>query len=104
VNRNQRGDGQTLGRSTRNFRRLKEELRLRARANRWPCFWCGGPIDYDLPHGSPDSFQADHIKSWSTHPELREDPANLGPVHARCNNVKGDGPSAPPLGRLSRNW
>lgn len=42
----------------------------------WQCGICGRPVD------SPD---LDHIKGRGSHPELRNDLANLRPVHRSCH-------------------
>jgi HNH endonuclease. len=89
------------GRSGRRWSRLKAEQR----AKRLPCWLCGQPIDYSQPdpnHG--DAFSVDHEKPWSSHPELREDPANLRSAHQRCNKRRGDRAPSPGLGSLSEQW
>jgi 5-methylcytosine-specific restriction endonuclease McrA len=92
--------GNTIGRSTRRFRRLAADLR----AQRRPCCRCGQKIDYTLTHPDPGSFTVEHLKAWSTHPELREDPANLDAAHLGCNSSKGNSDGAPTLGSTSRAW
>lgn len=74
------------------------------RARHEPCWLCGMPIDYTLAYPHPDSFTTDHKQSWINHPELREDPANLGAAHARCNKSKGAGNVGAGLGILSEEW
>lgn len=87
-------------RNTRRQKRIIAELRAR----RDPCWLCGQAIDYDAPAGDPDAFQADHVKSWSKHPELREDPANFRASHQLCNQKRGNGEAPAGLGLLSRDW
>ncbi|WP_434056518.1 HNH endonuclease [Georgenia sunbinii] len=93
-------DGAPAGRGSRRLALLKRNLKAR----RLPCHLCGQPIDYSLPPGHPDVFNADHIKPWSTHPHLREDPANLAAAHASCNKSRGKRATPPALGTLSRDW
>lgn len=89
-----------MGRNTRRMQLLKREVRAR----RDPCWLCGQAIDYTLPHDDPHAFSVDHIKPWSTHPELREDPANLAAAHASCNKSRGNRTPPPSLGLRSRDW
>ena len=70
---------------------------------RQPCARCGQRIDYAAPPEDPNSFNAGHIKSWADHPELREDPGNLQPEHAKCGKSAGKRDTAP-LGATSRSW
>lgn len=88
------------GRSGRRWRTLVTNLR----ALRRPCFRCGQPIDYTLQWPDPDSFSADHIKPWSTHPELREDPANIDAAHLKCNQTAGNRTPRPTIGSTSTDW
>lgn len=74
------------------------------RAARGPCFICGQPIDYTLPHDDPDAFTVEHIHPRSSHPHLVNDPGNCVPAHARCNKARGDKAYAPSLGSLSSDW
>lgn len=87
------------GRSSRRFERLKRNLR----AERRPCCICKQPIDYSLVWPDEGSFSVEHIKPWSTHPELREDPSNLDAAHLGCNSARGRR-SKPSLGHTSREW
>lgn len=70
---------------------------------RQPCARCGQRIDYTLPHDDPQAFTAGHIKAWIDHPQLREDPANLQPEHARCNKSAQTSSDLAP-GATSRVW
>ena len=91
--------------STRNGRTRRERANadnLKAQ-RRQPCARCGQRIDYTLPHDHPQAFIAGHIKAWINHPELRDDPSNLQPEHAKCgksaHETEGTGP-----GLTSRSW
>lgn len=93
------------GRSTRRFRRLAANLR----AQRRPCCVCRQPIDYQLQWPDPGSFPVEHLKPWSTHPHLREDPANLDAAHLGCNSSRGQRTRQQAnldrdLGQRSRDW
>lgn len=95
-------------RSTHRLRRIKADMRARRVQ---PCGRCGQRIDYTLPTIDPDTgtenpgaFSLGHIKPWSTHPELREDPSNLRPEHLGCNKRAGDRPDEPQLGDAPTGW
>lgn len=92
--------GKSAGRSGSRWRRLKAEQRAKG----LPCWLCGQPIDYTLPPEHKDSFSVDHEKTWSSHPELREDPANLRSSHLHCNKQRGRSDPRPGLGNLSEEW
>ncbi|WAB09173.1 HNH endonuclease [Arthrobacter phage Eesa] len=79
----------------------KEALRAERRPN---CWLCGEAIDYSADKDDNNSFSADHIKPWDTHPELREDYGNLAPAHLGCNKSRGKRPPPAGLGLLSRVW
>ena len=83
---------------------LMKQLKANQRAKRLGCWLCGQPIDYSLDRDDPESFSYDHIKPWSTHPELRFDPANGQSAHLRCNKSRGNGDPSPGLGLLSEVW
>ena len=89
----------TLGRSSRRFKQLSAEQR----AKRLPCCLCGQAIDYTLEWPDTGSFSVQHFKDWHTHPELREDPANLGSAHLGCNSSAGQH-GKPSVGALSESW
>lgn len=93
-------DGAVTSRRTKRQKRQAAELK----AQRRPCWLCGLPIDYTLPHDHPEAFSVDHVKPWSTHPELREDFGNLDAAHASCNKRRGNGPPPVGLGLMSRAW
>ena len=88
------------------YTRKMRAIRGRYKADRpQPCMRCGQPIDYDAPPDDPNAFNLGHIKSYSSHPELRQDPGNLQQEHAGCNKSAGarDGTSYT-LGQTSRDW
>lgn len=93
-------DGKRRTGRTRREKQNADNLRA---ARLQPCRRCGQPIDYDAEDGQPAAFNAGHIKSWVDHPELREDPANLQPEHARCGKSAQQS-DARPLGVTSRDW
>ena len=65
------------------YTRKMRAIRGRYKADRpQPCMRCGQPIDYDAPPDDPNAFNLGHIKSYSSHPELRQDPGNLQQEHA----------------------
>jgi 5-methylcytosine-specific restriction endonuclease McrA len=106
-----RGISKHFGRRTRRFRMLRANYRALCAA--WqnpdgstglPCWLCGKPIDYELPHGHPEAWELDHAWPVSTHPELAEDPANFRPSHADCNEKRGNGPPFIALGTPSEDW
>lgn len=80
------------------------EIKKRQRAKRMPCHICGEAIDYGAPRGDPRSFSYDHIKPWSTHPELRFDPSNGASAHLKCNQRRGNRDLRPGLGFVSEEW
>ncbi|UXE05423.1 HNH endonuclease [Arthrobacter phage Renna12] len=92
--------GAAAVRNTRRQKAIKAELRAR----RDPCWLCGEAIDYTLPDTEPRGFSADHVKPWSTHPELREDPANYRAAHLVCNQKRSNGEAPAGLGYPSREW
>lgn len=87
-------------------RHSKRAKRLAAdvKARRDPCWLCGQAIDYTLDALDPWAFSVDHVRPWSTHPELREDPGNLAAAHSTCNKRRGNGAPPAGLGLLSRSW
>ncbi|KAA0916454.1 HNH endonuclease [Dietzia sp. ANT_WB102] len=99
-----------VNRSTRNWRKLKETFRTQSQTTNAPCWLCGQPIDYTVNTDDygyhPDAFEPDHYHPVKTHPELREDPANLRPSHASCNRTRGDTDPTDLLtiGDQSRTW
>lgn len=69
-----------------------------------PCILCGQPINYALPYSDKMAVTEEHILPWSTHPDLRDEPSNLGPAHSLCNKRKNDGPASLSLGMTSEEW
>lgn len=91
--------------NTRNMQKQKALFRAACEAADEPCWMDGQSIDYSVPSGTTvDSFELDHFYPVSTHPELQEDPANFRASHMLCNRNRGNGPPAPSLGSVSRNW
>ncbi len=88
---------------TRGSRRYKAIVANLRAARLQPCMRCGQRIDYDAAQGEPDAFNAGHIKSWHSHPELREDPANFQQEHERCNKSAGIR-DLPTIGLTSEQW
>lgn len=91
-------------RGSRRQKRLAANLRRQHR----PCCICRQPIDYTLQWPDPQSFSVEHVLPWSTHPELREDPANLDAAHLGCNSSKGDSlrntRATGQIGQPSQDW
>lgn len=52
------------------------------------CHLCGEMIDYDLPPGHPQAFEADHVIPWAAGGTSTLD--NLAASHRLCNQRKGD--------------
>lgn len=94
------GPGTSHGRTTRRYRRLAANQRAR----RLPCWLCGQPIDYRIQYPHPDCYTTDHALPWSTHPALREDPANLRSAHKRCNESRNNRTPRAGLGNTARQW
>ena len=85
---------------THSLRKIGEQLK----AQRRPCWICGQPIDYSLPHDDLEAFTIEHIHPRSTHPQLESDPANCVAAHASCNKRRGNSAYRPGLGVRSREW
>lgn len=84
--------------------RLMRHIKAGQRAKKLPCWLCGQPIDYSADPQDGNAFSYDHIKPWSTHPDLRYDPANGASAHNKCNKARGNRPPSPGLGLLSEKW
>jgi len=95
---------QYAGRSTRRYKTLRAEFRRKCKARNLPCWLCGKPIDYELPHTHPEAFQLDHAIPVSERPELAEDPASCRPSHAQCNMRRGANDPFIQLGQPSESW
>lgn len=91
-------------RSDRHRRKSKAARKRLWAAQNQPCVRCGQPIDYSLPWDDLQAVTEEHIVPWSTNPDLRDDPANLGPAHASCNKSRGNRPAAPALGMTGQEW
>ena len=90
---------------SRRTRRIRQIIAAMREARDPLCRRCGqATIDYDAAPGEPNAFNAGHIRPWSTHPHLREDPANYQPEHETCNKAAGNRADGPGLGMLSRQW
>lgn len=100
-------------RSTWNWRKVKARFRAECAQANEPCWLCGQTIDYTInadPEANyeyhPDAFEPDHYYTVESHPQLREDPANLRASHAACNRSRGDTDPTEllPIGVQSRTW
>ena len=91
-------------RSTRRRRKLTAARKSSWKRQQLPCVRCGQPIDYELPWDDKQAVTEEHIRPWSTHPHLRDDPTNLGPAHADCNKSRGNRNPAPSLGMTGQEW
>jgi 5-methylcytosine-specific restriction endonuclease McrA len=58
----------------------------------WVCHLCGQAIPTDVGWRDPLAFEADHVLTVSTHPELAYELSNLRPSHRRCNTARRDRP------------
>lgn len=68
---------------------LRDKMRARLAAKRRPCWMCGLPIDYSLPHGHPRCFECDELDPVSKGGSPF-DPANLDAAHRCCNQWRGN--------------
>jgi 5-methylcytosine-specific restriction endonuclease McrA len=96
--------GKHAGRSTRRYKRLRYLFKEQCILEDRPCWLCGQPIDYTLPHDHDDAFSLDHRFPVSTHPQYAEDPAAFEASHSRCNKSRGARAQPLHLGARSRNW
>nr|DAT11399.1 MAG TPA: HNH endonuclease [Caudoviricetes sp.] len=87
----------------RRYKNLKKLYKHECATTQAPCWLCGQPINYNLPHTHNDAFTIDHMLPYSTHPELLEDPTNFRPAHRSCN-IQRSNKTPDSLGTLSRNW
>lgn len=92
------------GRSTRRYKTLRAEFRRKCRATNKPCWLCGKPIDYELPHTHPESFSVDHAIPVSVRPDLAEDPKAFRASHSLCNTRRGANDPFIELGQPSEFW
>ena len=72
------------GQGTRRYMKLRAIFLDGCKEANAPCWLCGQPIDYRIPHNDPvtgavnrEAFELDHAYPRSTHPELAEDPSNF---------------------------
>jgi 5-methylcytosine-specific restriction endonuclease McrA len=80
----------------RRYRELRDHI-LRTRPNL--CAWCGQPIDLSLSGNHPQGPSVDHILPRAQ--GGRDTPANLQPMHRRCNTIRGNRPLPK---QTSRDW
>lgn len=86
--------GKHAGRSGYTWKKLRATCLAEGRKRNTPCALCGKPIDYLLKRPNPWAPQADHIVPLSDLPpgdKRRERLSNLRPVHAYCNQRRGNG-------------
>ena len=95
---------QYAGRNTRRFRAQREEFKRKCKARNTPCWLCGKPIDFDLPHTHPDAFNLDHAIPKSERNDLAEDPTNFRASHKVCNERRGNSDPFIPIGQPSEVW
>lgn len=72
----------------------RDELRRWLKAQGRPCWICrafgrAGRIDYDLPHGLPESFEVDELVPVSKGGSPF-DRANVDATHRACNEWRGN--------------
>lgn len=89
---------------SREYRRLRAELKAQWQATNAPCICGHQHIDWDAPPGDPDSFELDHTISRKNRPDLALDPANMRPSALRCNRSKGAGTATPTIGDTTEDW
>ena len=76
---------------------IRDRHRAAIRKGEPPCWICGQPIDYTLPHLDPGAFVVDHVI-----PLDKGGPDTLGnkrAAHRACNRAKSNKPHAPILRR-----
>ncbi|WP_318656553.1 HNH endonuclease [Scrofimicrobium canadense] len=76
------------GRGHRAYRRQQAALKARVKRLNLPCYWCGQPIDTDLPGTERMSFTADHPDALANGGRLVGQ--QLQPMHRSCNSRKGN--------------
>ncbi len=90
--------GHADSRAGRPAKRWREQCFQRDRALKARCWRCKQEIDYTLKQGNsadpnepyvPEAYEADHEKSWHSHPALRYVVSNGKPSHAKCNRRAG---------------
>lgn len=105
------GISRYAGRSTRRYKTTRAKYRADSKEHvnhdgttGRPCWLCGQPIDYDLPHDHPDAWSLDHAYTVTARPDLAEDPANYRDSHLQCNKQRGDDEPHIQLGSPSEPW
>lgn len=66
---------------------IRDRLRKQVAADKPPCWLCGEPIDYSLPHMDPMAFVIDHVVPLAH--GGKNDITNVAPAHRTCNRTKG---------------
>ncbi|MBW8025302.1 HNH endonuclease [Clavibacter michiganensis subsp. michiganensis] len=92
---------------TRRMDKVKADFRKRCAAEDLPCWLCTQPIDYDAPtddYKNESRFQPDHYFPASERPDLYDDPSNLRPSHAGCNQRRSNQAPRAGLRPPSRQW
>jgi hypothetical protein len=104
------GDRLSDGAGRGKFQRMRRQWLANCAAKKVPCWYCGGELRYELPHGDPLAVVLCHIQPVKTHPELEYDTANWAPACALGNRLSGpcgldgDDPSIPDTGVESEDW
>ncbi|MFI7429803.1 HNH endonuclease [Micromonospora sp. NPDC049836] len=78
---------------------ISRRLRATIARGRPPCHLCGEPINYDLPHTDPMSFELDHIVPLAR--GGADHISNAAASHRACNRTKGDRTDGGPILRRS---
>lgn len=76
---------------------IRDRHRTAIRQNQPPCWICGHPIDYKLPHTDPKSFVVDHKIPLARGGTDTLD--NKAAAHRDCNRQKGAKPHADTIRR-----
>ena len=77
----------------RAWRVLKDRFRERCQQVNAPCWLCDQAINYQGNWKDSTSFEADHYKPVSTHPQLALSMGNLRSSHQSCNRSRGNKPA-----------
>lgn len=76
---------------------IRDRHRAIIRRGQPPCWICGEPIDYNLPHLDPGAFVVDHVIPLDKGgPDTLD---NKRAAHRGCNRAKSNKPHAPILRR-----
>lgn len=92
------------GRRSARFRSMREDFKRRCKANDVPCWLCGKPVDFSLPHPHPESFNLDHAIPLSVRPDLADDYNNARCSHKACNERRGNSEPFLDIGIPSEQW